>query len=120
MFQEISMISFMLLIIVNIRSAKFIQNKYSFQIDTSINSSSWLIGNYKKSHKTLCLVECNLLENCRSVTYKHDLSSANNCDLYSKKFSASELVSNKNTHLYFKECKFNLIKYFKINLLGLN
>ena len=106
MFKQISLISFILIIIRNIRSDQFIQ-KYSFQVDTSVNSSSWLIGSYKKLHKTFCLVECNLLENCYSVTYKHDLSLTNNCALYSTIFSASELVLVKNTNLYSKECKFS-------------
>ena len=115
MFKEISMISFMFMTIINDRSAQFFQNEYSFQIHTSINSSSWLIGNSKKFHKTFCLIECNLLENCYSVTYKHDLCSANNCALYSTNFLPSELVSDINTNLYFKERKFNLKFFFLIS-----
>ena len=105
------MISFMLMIKINIKPAQFIQ-KYKFKIDVSINSSSGLIGKYKKSHKTFCLTECNLQENCYSVIYKNDLSLAYNCALHSKNFSASELVSDKNTYLYFKESKLNLKKSF--------
>ena len=83
--------------------------KYSFQMDISINktltNSSWLIRNYNKTGKTLCLAECNLIQNCYSVVYSQDSSSNNNCILFSKYFATSELVSLKNSHFYFKECK---------------
>ena len=46
-------------------------NSYSLQIDTSINMSSInstnLIEKYKLSNKMMCLVQCNLIENCLSA-----------------------------------------------------
>ena len=97
----------------------FVQNKYSLQIDTSINTSSikstYLIEKYKASSKIMCLLQCNLIENCFSVAYNQN--SIANCFLYSKYFSSNELTPLKNTLFYSKECK---AKNFSLLLKALN
>jgi hypothetical protein len=93
-------------IILNVSSKRF--QKYSSEVDTSIGlsvSSKWLIQNYKKSDKTLCLQECNLNDGCYTATYSSDFNLLDNCILYSKYFATSELILLNNTTLYSKECK---------------
>ena len=84
-----------------------VQNKYSLQIDTSVNTrsikSAYLIEIYKVSSKMMCLVQCNLIENCFSAAYYQN--SKVNCFLYSKYFAPSELTPLKNTLFYSKKCK---------------
>ena len=97
-------------IILNVSSKRF--QKYSSEVDTSIGlsvSSKWLIQNYKKSDKTLCLQECNLNDGCYTATYSSDSGSLDNCILFSKYFNQSELVSLEDTNLYSKDfaCKLN-------------
>ena len=57
--------------------------RYSLQEDTSIGpavSSLGLIQSYKKSDKTICLIEYNLKSDCYSATYSWE--SIYNCALY--------------------------------------
>jgi mRNA-degrading endonuclease YafQ of YafQ-DinJ toxin-antitoxin module len=68
--------------------------KYSIQVNTSIGqavSSSWLIQSYKLKSKFDCLAQCNLRSDCFTLTYSLDLNE--NCVLFSRYFSTSELVS---------------------------
>ena len=106
-------------IISMLKGLAFVQNKYSLQIDTSINTSSikstYLIEKYKASSKIMCLLQCNLIENCFSVAYNQN--SIANCFLYSKYFSSNELTPLKNTLFYSKECK---AKNFNLLLKALN
>ena len=86
--------------------------KYSFKIETSVNCSlhsSWLIGHYEVNSRFECLAKCNLITSCYSVTYNTDSNSINNCALFSKVFLTNELILLKNTNLYFKECKINIL-----------
>ena len=83
--------------------------KYSTEVNTSIGqtvSSLWLIQSYKLKSKFDCLAQCNLISDCFTATYSSD--SIDNCVLYSRYFSTSELVSLKNTNLYSKECKYDI------------
>ena len=90
-----------------------VSQRYSVKIDTSVNCSlhsTWLIGHYEVKSRFKCLAKCNLITNCYSVTYNMDTNSASNsCALYSKIFLTSELISLKNTNMYFKaQCKINI------------
>ena len=93
----------------------FVRNKYSLQINTSTKiDSPYLIEKYKVNNKIMCLVQCNLIENCFSVAYNQN--SIANCFLYSKYFSSNELTPLKNSLFYSKECKaknFNFISKYR-------
>ena len=111
---HISRISIVLKILISTVTAMNL-SKYSMQIDTLINSttgSSWLIDSFKLNSKLRCLLKCNLMANCYSITYKLDSISTDNCALYSRYFETSELVSFKNSLFYEKECKQALNFYF--------
>ena len=122
MFNQLHLIS--ISFIIKIQTATelvSVSQKFSIQKDTSINGSlnqSWLIENYKINSKLKCLAHCNLITSCSSVTFNTDPSSINNCALYSKVFLSSELVSLKDTNLYFKaQCKINILIRFILILI---
>ena len=105
--KNILIVSIILIKIISTAKATTSQ-KYSIQVDTSINptvSSIGLIQSYKKSDKTSCLVECNLKVDCYTATYSSNSSLLDNCALYSKNFATSDLVTLKNTNLYSKDCE---------------
>ena len=108
---------FLIKIIMSVSGAEL--KKYSIQSDTSIGpsvSSIWLIQSYKFKSKFECLGQCNLKTDCYTATYSSDPSLLDNCALYSKYFTISELVSLKNTNLYSKEfqCKLKLNNFLII------
>ena len=89
--------------------------KYVTNTGNSINSTlsyPWLIGNYNFKKTINCLIKCNLISSCYTVTISNMSDSLfANCTLYSKYFSSSEMVSLPNTNLYYKDCKIVLSNF---------
>ena len=111
MFSQLFLFSFIIELVVA-AGLTIASQKYSIQKDSSINdslNSSSVIERWEVNSKLNCLMKCNLLTNCYSVTYNMDSNSTNNCVSYSKIFLTNELISSKNTNLYFKECKTNIL-----------
>ncbi len=96
-----------LFIFILLKITLVICEKYDLQHNKIINSTLnpiWFIQSNIKHTKIQCLSACNLNDECYTATFSTNSMVNDNCFLYRKQLSSTEIISSQDSNIYIKQC----------------
>jgi hypothetical protein len=96
-----------LLIFGIIKITLVICDHYDLQLNKIVDSTQdliWLIQSTKYLDKIFCLNACNIDEECYTATFITVSIINDNCFLYRKLITSTEMISTLNSNIYTKKC----------------